>query len=191
MCVSAVPSGQVLVGGHAPISTLDTFNFTIPGGFTEDFRNPSFEIYNPPYVYWGPQPTITSVSSNFARGATATVATPDASSIASVVLIRNRFGERIENAPPSSGFTLDGSFAVVTPGTTGGSSAAELAGTAATAINPTASAVTITLPPLTGPWTASFLPNTPHYYPKAQGLKRSPRGLSGANPCYRRHELPA
>jgi hypothetical protein len=84
-----LPSGQVLIGGHAPISTLDTFNFTIPGGFTEDFRNPSFEIYNPPYMYWGSQPTITSVSSNFARGATVTVATPDASSIASVVLIRN------------------------------------------------------------------------------------------------------
>jgi hypothetical protein len=84
-----LPSGQVLIGGHAPISTLDTFNFTIPGGFTEDFRNPSFEIYNPPYMYWGPQPTITSVSSNFARGATVTVATPDASSIASLVLIRN------------------------------------------------------------------------------------------------------
>ena len=56
-------SGQILVGGHAPISTLDTFNFTIPGGFTEQFRNPTFEIYNPPYMYWGPQPTIGSVSS--------------------------------------------------------------------------------------------------------------------------------
>jgi hypothetical protein len=84
-----LPSEQVLVGGHAPISTLDTFNFTIPGGFTEDFRNPSFEIYNPPYMYWGPQPTISSVSSNFARGADVTVATPDASSVASVVLVRN------------------------------------------------------------------------------------------------------
>jgi hypothetical protein len=84
-----LPSGQVLVGGHAPISTLDTFNFTIPGGFTDEFRNPSFEIYNPPYMYWGPQPTISSVSSNFARGAQVTVATPDAASIASVVLVRN------------------------------------------------------------------------------------------------------
>jgi hypothetical protein len=82
-------SGQILVGGHAPISTLDTFNFTIPGGFTEQFRNPTFEIYNPPYMYWGPQPTIGSVSSNFARGANVKVATPQASEIASVVLVRN------------------------------------------------------------------------------------------------------
>lgn len=71
-----LPSAQVLIGGHAPISTLDTFNFTVPGGFTENFRNPSFEIYDPPYIYWGPQPTITSVSANFARGATVTVPTP-------------------------------------------------------------------------------------------------------------------
>ena len=49
-----LPSAQVLMGGHAPISTLDTFNVTIPGGFTSDFRNPTFEIYNPPYMSWGP-----------------------------------------------------------------------------------------------------------------------------------------
>jgi Galactose oxidase-like, Early set domain len=84
-----LPSGQVLVGGHAPIATLDTFNFTLPGGFTEQFRNPSFEIYDPPYMFWGPRPTISAVSSNFARGASVTVSTPDAASVASVVLVRN------------------------------------------------------------------------------------------------------
>jgi hypothetical protein len=84
-----LPSGQILVGGHAPISTLDTFNFTIPGGFTDNFRNPSFEIYNPPYMYWGAQPKINSVSANFGRGANVTIATPDAPNIASVMLVRN------------------------------------------------------------------------------------------------------
>jgi hypothetical protein len=84
-----LPSAQVLIGGHAPISTLDTFNITIPGGFTENFRNPTFEIYNPPYMSWGPQPTINSVSSNFARGASITVGTPQAGEIASVMLVRN------------------------------------------------------------------------------------------------------
>ena len=84
-----LPSGQILIGGHAPISTLDTFNFTLPGGFTEDFRNPSFEIYNPPYMYWGPRPDINAVSGNFARGASVTVTTPDAPRVASVVLVRN------------------------------------------------------------------------------------------------------
>lgn len=84
-----LPSGQVLVGGHAPISTLDTFNFTIPGGFSDAFRNPSFEIYDPPYMSWGPQPTISSVSANFGRGASVTVSTSQAQEIASVVLVRN------------------------------------------------------------------------------------------------------
>jgi hypothetical protein len=84
-----LPSAQILIGGHAPISTLDTFNITIPGGFTENFRNPSFEIYNPPYMSWGPQPTISSVSANFARGANVTVATPQAQEIGSVMLVRN------------------------------------------------------------------------------------------------------
>jgi hypothetical protein len=84
-----LPSGQVLVGGHAPISTLDSYNTTFPGGFTSGFRNPSFEIFNPPYMYWGPQPTIGSVSSNFGRGARVIVTTPDASNIASVMLVRN------------------------------------------------------------------------------------------------------
>ncbi|HEV2924167.1 MAG TPA: galactose oxidase-like domain-containing protein [Solirubrobacteraceae bacterium] len=84
-----LPSGQVLLGGHAPISALDTFNFTIPGGFTENFRNPSFEVYNPPYMSWGAQPTISSVSANFGRGSDVTVATPQANEIASVMLVRN------------------------------------------------------------------------------------------------------
>ena len=73
-----LPSGQVLVGGHAPIAALDTFNSTIPGGFSNNFRDPTFEIYNPPYMSWGPQPKISSVSSNFDRGASVTVATPQA-----------------------------------------------------------------------------------------------------------------
>jgi Domain of unknown function (DUF1929) len=84
-----LPSGQVLVGGHAPISTLDTFNFTIPGGFSSAFHNPSFEIYNPPYLSWGPQPTVNSVSANFGRGASVTVSTPQAQEIGSVMLVRN------------------------------------------------------------------------------------------------------
>ncbi len=84
-----LPSAQVLIGGHAPISTLDTFNITIPGGFTEQFRNPTFEIYDPPYLSWGPQPKISSVSANFARGTNVTVATSQAKEIGSVMLVRN------------------------------------------------------------------------------------------------------
>lgn len=86
-----LPSGQVLVGGSAPINTLYAYDQTLPGGFSSGFRNPSFEIYDPPYLHWGlPQPTITGLSTRDLRyGTTLTLVTPQASSIAEVVLVRN------------------------------------------------------------------------------------------------------
>lgn len=57
-----LPDGRVLVGGHSPISTLYGSNMTLPGGFSpQETRNPSFQIYSPPYVLDGDRPTITSV----------------------------------------------------------------------------------------------------------------------------------
>lgn len=57
-----LPSGQVLVGGGAPISALDLYNQTLPGGFADNWRDPSFQLYDPPYLHWGySQPQITSV----------------------------------------------------------------------------------------------------------------------------------
>lgn len=54
-----LPNGSVLIGGHAPISTLYTNNTTLPGGFApHDGRDPSFEIYRPPYLFRGAQPRI-------------------------------------------------------------------------------------------------------------------------------------
>jgi hypothetical protein len=84
-----LPSGQILVGGHSPISTMYAYNTTIPGGFSNAFRNPTFEIYNPPYMYWGQRPTISSVPKSFRRGGRIAVGSADAAGIASVVLVRN------------------------------------------------------------------------------------------------------
>ena len=44
--------GRVLIGGHAPISTLYLKNINLAAfGFSpNDGRDPSFEIYSPPYV---------------------------------------------------------------------------------------------------------------------------------------------
>lgn len=86
-----LPTGQVLVGGNAPISTLYAYNQTLPGGFSNDFRDPSFELYNPPYLNWGiPQPTITRAPSRVRYGRTITVKTDQpASKIAKVMLVRN------------------------------------------------------------------------------------------------------
>jgi galactose oxidase-like protein len=84
-----LPSGQVLVGGHAPISTGYAYNTTIPGGFSPGFRNPSFEVYNPPYMYWGDRPTISAAPDQLGYGGNFKIATPDAANIEKVVLVRN------------------------------------------------------------------------------------------------------
>lgn len=97
-----LPTGQVLVGGHSPISTGYTYNTTLPGGLIKAQRDPSFQIYNPPYLEWGiPQPTITSVVGtapvtlpsgtfdNATGGSQLTITTPQASTLDTVTLVRN------------------------------------------------------------------------------------------------------
>lgn len=62
-----MPDGRVLVGGHAPISTLYIRNINLAAlGFgPNDGRDPSFEIYSPPYIGNKDRPVI----SGFAQGA--------------------------------------------------------------------------------------------------------------------------
>ncbi|MEA2477747.1 MAG: hypothetical protein QOC87_1946 [Actinomycetota bacterium] len=86
-----LPDGRVLVGGHAPISTLYGSNRTLPGGFSpNDGRDPSFEIYSPPYMFWGPRPQIREAPKKLSYGKQMAITIKgDASSIDSVVLVRN------------------------------------------------------------------------------------------------------
>jgi hypothetical protein len=86
-----LPDGRVLVGGHAPISTLYGSNRTLPGGFSpNEGRDPTFEIFSPPYMFWGPRPSITKAPGNIRYGDTLTIKTDtDAAKIASVTLVRN------------------------------------------------------------------------------------------------------
>jgi Galactose oxidase-like, Early set domain len=84
-----LPDGRVLVGGNAPIANTDMFTHNWPGGFSNNYRDPSFEIYSPPYLFWGPRPTITSAPSAITAGTTFTINTSDAASISKVVLARN------------------------------------------------------------------------------------------------------
>jgi Domain of unknown function (DUF1929)/Glyoxal oxidase N-terminus len=62
-----LPSGQVMVAG---------------------WQNTSIEIYSPPYLFGSPRPTLTSVPSLVHHGQTFIVESPDAPSIAKVVLVR-------------------------------------------------------------------------------------------------------
>ncbi|MFN2545519.1 MAG: galactose oxidase-like domain-containing protein [Actinomycetota bacterium] len=84
-----LPDGRVLVGGHSPIPNGYGYAQTTPGGFSSGFRDPSFEIYSPPYLYWGERPVIADAPSMLKTGTTFTVDTPDASRIDNVVLVRN------------------------------------------------------------------------------------------------------
>src|SRR5438094_2557831 len=84
-----LPTGQVLVGGHAPIATGYGAPSNLPGA-SNNFRDATFEIYNPPYLFFGPRPVINGLSArNLRRGSTLTIATRSATSITQVMLVRN------------------------------------------------------------------------------------------------------
>jgi hypothetical protein len=84
-----LPDGSVLIGGHAPITTAYLNATTIPGGFApHDGRDPSFEIYKPPY-FTRPRPVINNQVTTINRGQTLGIQTDDARSIVSAVLMRD------------------------------------------------------------------------------------------------------
>ena len=86
-----LPDGRVLVGGHAPIPTLYGSHMTLPGGFSpNEGRDPTFEIYSPPYLFRGPRPRIVNADDDIDYGDNVRIATsvPE-SQIESVVLVRN------------------------------------------------------------------------------------------------------
>lgn len=83
--------GRILVGGHAPISTLYLRNTTLPGGFApNDGRDPSFELYSPPYLFRGERPVIRQVTDSApAHGAQIDAAVTGPSPATRFVLVRN------------------------------------------------------------------------------------------------------
>ncbi len=85
-----LPDGRVLVGGHAPISTLYTSNTTVPVvGEANPNRDPSFEIYSPPYLFQGNRPELGPVPRSIGYGRPITIPTRDAATIESVVAMRD------------------------------------------------------------------------------------------------------
>ncbi|MEX1178928.1 MAG: galactose oxidase-like domain-containing protein, partial [Nitriliruptor sp.] len=87
-----LPDARVLVGGHDMISTLYSSNITLPGGQTPVGRDPSFEIFEPPYLHYGvEQPNLSDVPDVIeteGQEFTFTVDVP-ADEIESVSLVRN------------------------------------------------------------------------------------------------------
>lgn len=82
--------GRVLIGGHSPINTAYLFSINLPGMSPNEGRDPSFEIYSPPYMFMN-RPNITSASAKVAdHGAplSVTVDTNGAGNIVQVALMR-------------------------------------------------------------------------------------------------------
>lgn len=79
--------GSVLVGGHSPLPAHYGNHANQPGA-ASNFKDPSFEIYRPPYFFRGNRPRIASAPRRARRGDRVRVDTPDARRIDSAVLIR-------------------------------------------------------------------------------------------------------
>ena len=58
-----LPDGRVLVAGHSPIATAYAAQNPAgePFGLSPARRDPSFEIFSPPYLFRGPRPVVRSV----------------------------------------------------------------------------------------------------------------------------------
>jgi hypothetical protein len=86
-----MPDGRVLIGGHAPIPTLYGVHTTLPGGFSDnEGRKAEFDIYEPPYLFRGDRPVITSQGpKQVNNGQSFAIGVDTDLDIDSVVLIRN------------------------------------------------------------------------------------------------------
>jgi hypothetical protein len=91
-----LPDGRILVGGHAPIPNtyFNTMNDPeVPGSprpASNNYKDASFEIYEPPYLHWGvDRPVIDNMNPAVHYGEHMVVPTHDADDVTSVVLVRN------------------------------------------------------------------------------------------------------
>ena len=83
--------GSILVGGHAPINTgygAKGDNSMQAATGTNNLKDPSFEIFKPPYLFRGPRPEIAHVQRGIDYGKSFDIRTPDANRVQKVVLSR-------------------------------------------------------------------------------------------------------
>lgn len=86
-----LPDARVLVGGHSPIPAFVHKHMDPGGPFANNDKDPSFEIFEPPYLFRGARPEIRWVKSGIDWGETfsVTIGGPyKGSDVASVVLSR-------------------------------------------------------------------------------------------------------
>lgn len=83
-----LPDGRVLIGGHAPAPTAWGPRRDAGPPFANNDKDPSFEVWSPPYLFRGPRPVIRRIQAGIAWGETFPIVTPDAGEIESVQLMR-------------------------------------------------------------------------------------------------------
>ena len=83
-----LPDGRVLVGGHSPIPAFNHVHRDMPAPFANNHKDPSFEIYSPPYLFRGARPQIAYSPAGVAYDKSFTVNMGSGEPIESVSLIR-------------------------------------------------------------------------------------------------------
>jgi hypothetical protein len=87
-----LPDGRILVGGHAPVDFgygrgTDMGEQTL--GTSRNHADPSFQIFSPPYLFWGKRPVITGVNPVVHTGRVLTVKVDHPNDISSIRMLRN------------------------------------------------------------------------------------------------------
>ncbi|MGH8974438.1 MAG: galactose oxidase-like domain-containing protein [Acidimicrobiia bacterium] len=80
--------GRVLIGGGNPIGAFFGPNKDLGKPFSNNDRDPSFQVYSPPYLFRGPRPVIDGAPAGIAWGQPFSVESRQATAIDSVVLVR-------------------------------------------------------------------------------------------------------
>lgn len=83
-----LPDGRVLVGGHSPLPA-HYHRHDNPATRSNNFKDASFEIFEPPYLFRGPRPAIRSVAPERSGAALrVTLEETEAEDVDDVVLVR-------------------------------------------------------------------------------------------------------
>lgn len=106
-----LPDGRVLSGGHVPAGTGYGAVRNLPEPTSQNHRDPSFNIYSPPYLFWGERPRIDAVQSGIAWGESFRVDTKQADDITKVMLMRTPSPQHANDNDPRTlelPFTVSG-----------------------------------------------------------------------------------
>jgi hypothetical protein len=94
-----LPDMRVLLGGHAPIGSHYGGPHRDQGGpFANNDKDPSFEVWSPPYLFRGERPNISKVQAGVAYGERFPVSTAQADGIESVQLIRTPSPQHVNDS---------------------------------------------------------------------------------------------